>query len=515
MSAPASVIPCPDCGAQNDARARGCGTCGADWAESTGKHSRPPELDLTLHRPEAEEDIGLSKTHERASVILEGKWLLLEELGRGGMGRVHLAQDLKLERVVAVKLLSPALKEIPELVQRFEREARLLAKLDHPNLVPVYNVGVDPEGLPFIVMKRLEGESLHDRLSARGPCSPKEALEIFRQACAGLQFLHDRGVVHRDLKPSNLFLAPGGHVTLLDLGVATDFSDSLTRTGVPLGTPAYMSPEQIVRAALVDHRADLYSLTCVLYEMLAGAAPFSADSDYALMQAHVREPAPDVRKLRADLPPAISDVLKRGLAKSPEQRFQSARELFAALEAAVEHPEKRQPVPSSAGGLGARKANLGWLTWAGAAVVLLGCGVGAVLVFRPAPAPPPAINLAKTEAEPKPVVVAPVVVPEEPLPKETPERVEEPAPEKKTPVKKAAAKKPAEPIDVRFSAVRGTDRVKPELEVDGNRIGYLPTSVSLKPGPHTAVLRFSDGHPPFTYRFEVKPGLDKHVIQVP
>jgi eukaryotic-like serine/threonine-protein kinase len=197
--------------------------------------------------------------------VLDGHWRLERKLGKGGMGTVYLAHDLELERQVAIKMLAPQYCDDPGLVQRFEREARMMAKLDHPNLVPVYSVGRTPKG-PYIVMKLLDGVTLAEALKSRGRMSVHEVLLVTRQVAAGLQFIHDRQVVHRDVKPANIFVGPDGHVTLLDLGVARDSTSDLTRTGVLLGTPRYMSPEQI-HGQPADHRSDLYALATVVYEM--------------------------------------------------------------------------------------------------------------------------------------------------------------------------------------------------------------------------------------------------------
>jgi serine/threonine-protein kinase len=263
--------------------------------------------------------------------VLDGHWRLERKLGRGGMGIVYLAHDLELDRPVAIKMLAPQYCDDPGLVQRFEREARMMAKLDHPNLVPVFSVGRTAQG-PYIVMKLLEGMTLGEMLKARGRLSLPEALMATRQLAAGLQFIHDRQVVHRDVKPANIFVGPDGHVTLLDLGVARDSTSDLTRTGVLLGTPRYMSPEQI-HGEPADHRSDLYALATVVFEMVTGQPVFEANSDFSLMRAHIEKPPPDPSKF-VEVSPELTAALLKALSKDPAARFQSARELADALEMA-------------------------------------------------------------------------------------------------------------------------------------------------------------------------------------
>lgn len=273
--------------------------------------------------------------------ILDGHWRLERKLGRGGMGTVYLAHDLELDRQVAIKMLAPQFCDDPGLVQRFEREARMMAKLDHPNLVPVYAVGRTPSG-PYIVMKLLTGMTLAEALKTRGRMSLEAVHLVTRQVAAGLQFIHDRQVIHRDIKPANIFIGPDGHATLLDLGVARHSTSDLTGVGVLIGTPRYMSPEQI-RGEPADHRSDLYALATVVYEMVTGQPVFDADSDFSLMRAHIDQPPPDPSTF-VEVPPALASALLKGLSKSPADRFQSAKALAEALEDAIVAPHvTREP----------------------------------------------------------------------------------------------------------------------------------------------------------------------------
>jgi serine/threonine-protein kinase len=307
----ACLVLCPRCGVELGESAIRCMACGADV----------PGLSPTFERPPSAEQLG----------VLDGKWAIERKLGQGGMGTVYLARDVELDRLVAIKMMTQHLADNHELVTRFEREARMMARLDHPNLIPVYAVGRHQHA-PFIVMKYLTGDSLADHLKAKGRLPLPEVLAITRQICDGLQCVHDHGVVHRDIKPANIFLSPEGRVTVLDLGVAHDTKNVMTRSGVIVGTPRYMSPEQIL-GRRVDRHSDLYALATVVFEMLTGTPVFAGDSDFSVMKAHIDHPPPDVTQIQSDLPAGLAPVLKRALAKVPDERFDTALDFDRALEA--------------------------------------------------------------------------------------------------------------------------------------------------------------------------------------
>ena len=267
--------------------------------------------------------------------LLDDRWVLDRVLGKGGMGTVWLAHDIDLERKVAVKVLAANLASDAELLARFEREARMMGRLDHPNLVPVYAIG-RRKGAPFIVMKLLEGATLFDLLAQRGTLPAAEVLPLVRQLCAGLQFMHQRDVVHRDIKPANIFVAPDGHLTLLDLGVARDSHSTMTSAGTMVGTPRYMAPEQVV-GRRVDHRADLYALAALTYELFTNKPVFEGQSDHSVLKAHLASPPPDAAQV-SGVSPALGAVLAKGLSKKPEDRYQSAADFFTALEQAASAP---------------------------------------------------------------------------------------------------------------------------------------------------------------------------------
>ena len=274
--------------------------------------------------------------------LLNTTWRLEEKIGEGGMGRVFRATDLKLARKAAVKALSISNLD-DETVKRFEREAQVMGNLDHPGIVTLYGVG-RTRGVPWLAMKHLEGKSLWGILEDNvGRMPPAVLLPIARQLLVALGYIHERGLLHRDLKPSNIHVGPSGKTTLLDLGLARGHKSNLTRTGVIWGTPDYMAPEQIVGERQLDGRADLYSLSVVLFRMLAGVAPFTEADEQELMRAHLMKPRPDITRLVPTLSPLVGLALQKGLAIRPEERFQTGSEMLEALERALAATVGRPP----------------------------------------------------------------------------------------------------------------------------------------------------------------------------
>jgi serine/threonine-protein kinase len=262
------------------------------------------------------------------------------------MGTVFAAHELALDRKVAIKVLNSELCRDTQFVARFEQEARSTARLEHPNVVPIHAVGPHG-GRPFMVMKKLEGETLAWHLESEGKLSAARTLEIMRQLCAGLGHLHSHGCIHRDIKAGNIFISPDGVATILDLGVVRDLrSERNTQVGTLVGTPRYMSPEQISGTLAVDHRADLYALGVLLYECLTGRAPFESEDNNTVISMHATAKPPDITSIDPELPPALDPVLQRALAKRPDDRFPSAAALLAALEAALS-PTRAIRVPDA------------------------------------------------------------------------------------------------------------------------------------------------------------------------
>ena len=263
---------------------------------------------------------------------LAGHYRLERELGRGGMGVVFLAEDLKHGRKVALKVLRPELAQSLG-ADRFLREIRISAQLNHPNILTLIDSGSAASSM-YYVLPYVEGESLRDRLDRESQLSLDEALRITREVADALAYAHDAGVVHRDIKPENI-LFEAGHAVVADFGIAQAVSEAagerLTESGIAVGTPAYMSPEQAMGSGPVDARSDIYSLACVLYEMLAGAPPYGGPTPHAILARKVMEPVPGLRVVRELVPPGIEAAILRALAKTPADRFATARDFAAAL----------------------------------------------------------------------------------------------------------------------------------------------------------------------------------------
>jgi len=259
-----------------------------------------------------------------------GRYKIIERIGGGGMGVVWRANDLVLDRHVALKVLRPEMSEDDDFVWRFRREAKAAASLSHPNIVSIYDVGED-QGLHFIVMELVEGETLRDRLNREGRLEPGEALQIAGQICLGLAHAHSNRIIHRDIKPQNILLTELGHVKVADFGIARALGGvSNTSTDVVVGSASYLSPEQ-ARNGLVSARSDLYSLGVVLYEMVTGKLPFTGDSPVAVALQHLEAQAPPVREAVPEVPVEIENLISRALAKGPGERFQSAGEMLESI----------------------------------------------------------------------------------------------------------------------------------------------------------------------------------------
>ena len=272
-----------------------------------------------------------------------GKYQIVEEIGRGGMATVYKAWDTAHQRYVALKVLPPYFQHDTEFLKRFHREARAAAKLDHPNIVRVYEAG-EVDGINYIAMEYIAEGSLQDRLTGE-PLDPATAIDIAVQIASALAYAHARDIVHRDVKPSNVLLTGDGRALLADFGIARASEHSwITRTGTLIGTPEYMSPEQAEGKA-VDHRSDLYSLGIVLYQMLTGRVPFAGDTPLAVLHKQVYEAPPPPRALNPEIPAGVEKALFRALAKRPKDRYQSAGEMAAALQA-VAAPKTEIIAPS-------------------------------------------------------------------------------------------------------------------------------------------------------------------------
>jgi len=270
-----------------------------------------------------------------------GPFRILGPLGRGGMASVYKAFEPGLERSVAVKVLPPEYLHDPTFAERFRREAQVIARLEHPHIIPIYAYGID-QGMPWMSMRLLSGGSLSSRLKSGGRLPHARSLEILRGVASALDYAHAAGVIHRDVKPQNILIDEHEHVYLADFGIAkmVEGAPGLTQTGMITGTPQYMAPEQALGSAL-DHRADIYSLGVVAYECLTGRVPFTADTPLAVLMKHVRDPIP--LPPVSEVPEPLARVLLKALAKAPGDRWPTARAFIDGLQHAVETATIRTP----------------------------------------------------------------------------------------------------------------------------------------------------------------------------
>ena len=309
---------CSRCGTQNDDASKFCRSCGLDLSHTTPVAAvRDQQLDVTE----------LDLVREQ----LKDEYEILEELGRGGMAIVFKAREKQLERDVAIKVLPFSLAFDKEFVERFQREARTSAKLEHPSIIPIYRVGKSGRVIYF-VMKFLRGKPLSSVLAARGTLPPAEIRQILVQVARALAYAHKSGIVHRDIKPDNIMFDEHGLAVVTDFGIAKAASGGkLTGTGMSIGTPHYMSPEQ-ARAQTLDGRSDIYSLGVVAYQSLTGRVPFDGEDSFSIGYKHIMEEIP-TPPLETYDQRTVFEITKKMMAKAPDERFQSADELVQALEA--------------------------------------------------------------------------------------------------------------------------------------------------------------------------------------
>ncbi len=344
-----------------------------------------------------------------------GNYRVEAKIGEGGMGAVYLATHPLLGRKAAIKILLPEHSKRPDLVTRFFNEAKTAASLRHPALVEVFDFGFLPDGAGYLVMDFLEGQSLNDRLTKVKRLSAEAAAEVGRQIAAGVAAAHGQGIVHRDLKPDNIFLVPDPEnpgrerVKILDFGIAKlllpspsasqGARDVRTSTGMLLGTPLFMAPEQCRGAGQIDHRADIYSVGCILYMMVTGRPPFDHAGVGEVLAAHLHEAVTPPRTLVPDLPPMIEAITMRALAKKPEERFQNMAELGAELQrflnpAVPSLATRVAPAPAPAG---KRRGPLILVT------ALVAAGVAGMFWWkRPRPAPTGTVATATGPTAPTP-----------------------------------------------------------------------------------------------------------------
>jgi serine/threonine protein kinase len=307
---------CSRCGTEVQDTAKFCPSCGLDLAATTPL--------AAVRDPSDDTEVNVVKT------ALKEEYEIVQELGRGGMAIVYKAREMQLERDVAIKVLPFSLAFDAEFVERFQREARTSAKLEHPNIIPIYRVGRSGRVIYF-VMKFLRGESLSEKLEKHGSLPPEEIGKILVQTAGALGYAHKNGIVHRDIKPDNIMFDESGHAILTDFGIAKAATGTrLTGTGMSIGTPHYMSPEQ-ARAQTLDGRSDIYSLGVVAYQSLVGSVPFDGEDSFSIGYKHIMEDLPEPQ-LKTVGERSLFQIVRHMLAKAPEDRFQGAEELVAALE---------------------------------------------------------------------------------------------------------------------------------------------------------------------------------------
>ena len=298
-----------------------------------------------------------------------GPYRIISQVGRGGMATVYKAYQPSVDRYVAIKVLPSQLAESKEFTTRFQQEARIIAKLEHPHILPVFDYG-ESEGVSYFVMRYMDAGTLKEKMIEGRPLPLHDIDRLFTQLAEALSYAHSRGIIHRDLKPANVLIDSHGNVFLTDFGIAKlleSASPRLTQTDAIMGTPAYISPEQ-AQGHTVDQRSDIYSLGIILYEMVTGSVPFTAETPLAVLFKHISDPLPPPSLVKPDIAPVIEQVLLKALAKDPRDRFATAAEFVAAWERALRDRESLQR-PTDA-----------------ATVVPVGAASGAQTQKKPAPA---------------------------------------------------------------------------------------------------------------------------------
>ncbi len=275
-----------------------------------------------------------------------GTYRIINQVGRGGMATVYKAYQPSVDRYVAVKVLPSQLAESREFATRFQQEARIIARLEHPHILPVFDYG-ESDGVAYFVMRYMDAGTLKEKMIEGRPLPLDVIDKLFTQLAEALSYAHSRGVVHRDLKPANVLIDSHENIFLTDFGIAKlleSASPRLTQTDAIMGTPAYISPEQ-AQGNHVDQRSDIYSLGIILYEMVTGSVPFTAETPLAVLFKHISDPLPPPSLVKPDIPPSIEQVLLKALAKDPKDRFATATEFLAAWNRALETRETAQRMP--------------------------------------------------------------------------------------------------------------------------------------------------------------------------
>jgi serine/threonine-protein kinase len=339
-------IRCKHCGLPHEIGLATCPITGKDMASERPRRAKTPSEEnreykwlKSVHphsRPVADESLD---EHSYVGTTIDGKYAMRALLGRGGMGAVYRAENLRIGKHVAIKVLLRGHRKGSDAEKRFIREARIAGSLGHPGIVEIYDLGTLDNGVPFQVMELLEGEPLSARIKHEGALPLDDVLDVAEQILSALDVAHARGVIHRDLKPDNVFLAQRGEIVvakLLDFGISKTLGEetlALTQTGMVVGTPYYLAPEQ-ARGEAVDARSDVWAMGVVVYEMLTGRLPYRADNYNKLLVAILTTRPEPPRSLRPAIPEAIENVVMTAMAHEPSARYSGARQMLEALRGA-------------------------------------------------------------------------------------------------------------------------------------------------------------------------------------
>jgi len=309
---------CPKCHSENTDTARFCSNCATPLPS-------PEEISVS-HTKTLETPI---KELTRGTTFA-GRYEIIEELGKGGMGKVYRVEDKKINEEVALKLIKPEIAAEKKTIERFRNELKFAREISHRNVCRMYDLN-EEEGMPYITMEYVTGEDLKSLVKRIGKIPVEKAVSIAKQVCEGLAEAHRIGVVHRDLKPSNIMIDREGNVRIMDFGIARSLkAKNITREGVMIGTPEYMSPEQ-VEGKKADQRSDIYSLGIIIFEMATGRAPFEGETPLSIAMKHKSEEPPDPRKINAQIPDDLSRLILKCMEKDNEKRYQGTKELLSEL----------------------------------------------------------------------------------------------------------------------------------------------------------------------------------------
>ncbi|MGD8540396.1 MAG: serine/threonine-protein kinase, partial [Candidatus Aminicenantes bacterium] len=309
-------IKCPKCDFENTSDSKFCKECGTQFPS-------PEEVKVT-------ETIEAPKEELTRGSTLANRYEIIEELGKGGMGRVYRVEDTKLKQEVALKLIKPEIAKDKKTIERFRNELKIARNIRHKNVCGMFDLG-EADGARFITMEYVSGEDLKSFIRRAAPLSTSRTISIAKQVCDGLAEAHRLGVIHRDLKPNNIMIDKDGNVRIMDFGIARSLeAKGITGAGVMIGTPEYMSPEQ-VEGKETDQRSDIYSIGVILYEMVTGRVPFEGDTPFTVGVKHKSETPKDPRDINTQIPEDISRVILKCLEKEKDKRYQSAGEVRSEL----------------------------------------------------------------------------------------------------------------------------------------------------------------------------------------